>query len=157
MDELSKFVARGFKEGQFEAWASSETLGRTSIDASTRYLTSTKIDSTSQHEHFPLSIDPHQVLESARGADYIRTADNVVHYYFRDLTGDRGQGLVSAHAFFVIPFSVDEIKPVEFRCGDIVEAIFSFNVALFKATKKISLVCEPQKSDLVEESGIVGA
>ncbi|KAM6493896.1 hypothetical protein JOM56_010257 [Amanita muscaria] len=80
-----------------------------SMDSGNRYFTAKKDNPTERNIPFSTDVDPNRILERAAGSGYIHSEHNIVRYYERVETTDN-------------KIRYNEIPPVRFREGDLVEA-----------------------------------
>ncbi|KDR65604.1 hypothetical protein GALMADRAFT_148561 [Galerina marginata CBS 339.88] len=113
IDDINEMFQRDLPQGSLEDWSPSLFDNYTAVDASNRYFTRRTDTSADQIIPFSNMVDPDGILDAAGGEHFVHTVDNRVEYYEMIQIGNEG-------------ISYNEINPLRFRIGDIVEAQVSF-------------------------------
>ncbi|KDR84705.1 hypothetical protein GALMADRAFT_53198, partial [Galerina marginata CBS 339.88] len=113
--DIHQIFSRTFPQGALEDWNSALFEGHPAIDMNNRFFTLRKQAITDEILPFSNEVDPHGILAAAMGIDdqFVHTTENEVEYY--ELINDPDQEI-----------KYQQINPIKFRCGDIVEAQLSF-------------------------------
>ncbi|KDR64926.1 hypothetical protein GALMADRAFT_149157 [Galerina marginata CBS 339.88] len=122
--DIHQMFSRTFPQGALEDWNPAMFEGHPAIDMNNRFFTLRKQAIMDEIIPFSNEVDPHGILAAAMGADdqFVHTTENEVEYY--ELLHDHEQEI-----------RYQQINPIKFRCGDIVEAQLSFICIQMKNAK----------------------